>query len=34
MQYDKKEVEEGLEQLIPGATLLGIRGFGEAAILG
>ena len=29
---DKKEVEEELEQLIPGAKLLGTKGFGEAVI--
>jgi hypothetical protein len=29
---DKKEVEEELETLIPGAKLLGTRGFGEAVI--
>lgn len=34
MHYDKMEVEEALEQLIPGATLLGTGGFGKAAILG
>ncbi|MBT8077159.1 MAG: NADP-dependent isocitrate dehydrogenase [Gammaproteobacteria bacterium] len=28
----KKEVEEELEQLIPGATLVGTKGFGEAVI--
>ena len=30
--HDKKEVEQELEQLIPGATLVGTRGFGEAVI--
>ena len=30
--HDKKEVEDELEQLIPGAKLLGTKGFGEAAI--
>ncbi len=30
--HDKKEVEEELEQLIPGAKLLGTKGFGEAVI--
>ncbi len=30
--HDKKEVENELEQLIPGATLVGTRGFGEAVI--
>jgi isocitrate dehydrogenase len=29
---DKKEVENELEKLIPGATLVGTRGFGEAVI--
>lgn len=29
---DKKDVHEQLEQLIPGATLVGTRGFGEAVI--
>jgi len=30
--HGKDEVEEELEQLIPGATLVGTRGFGEAVI--
>ncbi len=30
--HDRKEVEDELEQLIPGATLVGTRGFGEAVI--
>jgi isocitrate dehydrogenase len=30
--HDKKEVESELEQLIPGATLVGTTGFGEAVI--
>ena len=30
--HDKKEVEQELEQLIPGAKLLGTKGFGEAVI--
>ncbi len=30
--HDKKEVEEQLEQLIPGARLVGTRGFGRAVI--
>jgi isocitrate dehydrogenase len=30
--HDKREVEDELEQLIPGAKLLGTRGFGEAVI--
>lgn len=30
--HDKTEVEHELEQLIPGATLVGTRGFGEAVI--
>jgi isocitrate dehydrogenase len=30
--HDKKEVEDELEQLIPGATLVGTKGFGEAVI--
>ncbi|MDH3266640.1 MAG: NADP-dependent isocitrate dehydrogenase [Gammaproteobacteria bacterium] len=30
--HDKRQVEEELEQLIPGATLVGTRGFGEAVI--
>lgn len=30
--HDKKEVESELEQLIPGAKLVGTRGFGEAVI--
>ena len=30
--HDKKEVEQELEQLIPGATLVGTRGFGDAVI--
>ena len=30
--HDKKEVENELEQLIPGATLVGTKGFGEAVI--
>jgi isocitrate dehydrogenase len=30
--HDKREVEEELQQLIPGATLVGTRGFGEAVI--
>jgi isocitrate dehydrogenase len=30
--HDKKEVEEELEQLIPGAKLLGTKGFGDAVI--
>ncbi len=30
--HGKKEVEEELEQLIPGAKLLGTKGFGEAVI--
>ncbi len=30
--HDKKEVEDELEQLIPGAKLLGTKGFGEAVI--
>ena len=34
MHYDKMEVEEALEQLMPGATLPGTGAFGKAAILG
>ena len=30
--HDKHEVEEELEQLVPGATLVGTKGFGEAVI--
>ena len=30
--HDRREVEQELEQLIPGATLVGTRGFGEAVI--
>jgi isocitrate dehydrogenase len=30
--HGKDEVKEELEQLIPGATLVGTRGFGEAVI--
>ncbi len=30
--HDKKEVENELEQLIPGATLVGTKGFGDAVI--
>ena len=30
--HDRKEVEDELEQLIPGATLVGTSGFGEAVI--
>ncbi len=30
--HDKKEVEEELDQMIPGATLVGTSGFGEAVI--
>ena len=30
--HDKKEVEEQLEQLVPGARLVGTRGFGRAVI--
>jgi isocitrate dehydrogenase len=30
--HDKKEVESELKQLIPGATLVGTKGFGEAVI--
>ena len=30
--HDKSEVEQELEQLIPGATLVGTKGFGEAVI--
>jgi isocitrate dehydrogenase len=30
--HDKQEVESELEQLIPGATLVGTKGFGEAVI--
>jgi isocitrate dehydrogenase len=30
--HGKKEVEHELEQMIPGAKLLGTRGFGEAVI--
>lgn len=30
--HDRQEVESELEQLIPGATLVGCRGFGEAVI--
>ena len=30
--HDKQEVEQELEQLIPGAKLLGTKGFGEAVI--
>lgn len=30
--HDRKEVEDELEHLIPGATLVGTRGFGEAVI--
>ena len=30
--HDKKEVESELEQLIPGATLVGTKGFGDAVI--
>ncbi len=32
MHYDKKNVEEELEQLILSPTLVGTRGFGEAVI--
>ena len=30
--HDKKEVQEQLEELIPGARLVGTRGFGRAII--
>ena len=30
--HDKKEVEQELEKMIPGATLVGTKGFGEAVI--
>jgi len=30
--HDRKDVEHELEQLVPGATLVGTRGFGEAVI--
>ena len=30
--HDKKEVELELDQMVPGATLVGTRGFGEAII--
>jgi isocitrate dehydrogenase len=30
--HDKKDVEDELAQLIPGATLVGTRGFGEAVV--
>jgi hypothetical protein len=30
--HGKKDVEQELEQLVPGATLVGTRGFGEAVI--
>ena len=30
--HGKKDVEHELDQLIPGATLVGTRGFGEAVI--
>ena len=30
--HDKKEVEQQLEELIPGARLVGTRGFGRAVI--
>jgi isocitrate dehydrogenase len=30
--HGKQDVEQELEQLIPGATLVGTRGFGEAVI--
>ncbi len=30
--HDRKEVESELEQLIPGATLVGTTGFGDAVI--
>ncbi|MFQ6005151.1 MAG: NADP-dependent isocitrate dehydrogenase [Woeseia sp.] len=30
--HDKREVEDELEQLIPGATLVGTKGFGQAVI--
>jgi isocitrate dehydrogenase len=29
---DKQEVEQELDQMIPGATLVGTKGFGEAVI--
>ncbi len=32
MHYDKKNVEEELEQLILSPTLVGTRGFSEAVI--
>jgi len=34
MHYDKMEVEEVLEQLMPGATLPGTGAFGKAALHG
>ncbi len=30
--HDRKDVEEELEHLVPGARLVGTRGFGEAVI--
>jgi hypothetical protein len=30
--HGKKDVEEELEHLVPGATLVGTKGFGEAVI--
>ncbi|NIP90800.1 MAG: NADP-dependent isocitrate dehydrogenase, partial [Gammaproteobacteria bacterium] len=30
--HDRKDVEEELEHLVPGAKLVGTRGFGEAVI--
>ena len=30
--HDRREVEQELERLVPGATLVGTRGFGEAVI--
>ena len=30
--HDRSEVEQELDQLVPGATLVGTRGFGEAVI--
>ena len=30
--HDKKEVEQELEKLVPGARLVGTRGFGRAVI--
>jgi isocitrate dehydrogenase len=30
--HDKSEVEQELDQLVPGATLVGTRGFGEAVV--